>query len=459
MGPNQGIIFILMFLILIICYFAPIGVEGFSNIRIFNPQGSYRSSDTFNPGPQVDQYKIGKGIVEPGTLDELNMESVSAQFPYYKFMPEHYKDGQISLFKPDGVIVGGYVPQIIRPFDTVSATPPSNSSCKWPCYSDTKFQKWCSEDNAVNYHAMRPLVSPGKYNNNLRKLFAGIIDKEVNVGMPDKNKGAYQAVFCTETQKSIMSWLMQKIASQVKKMPEMQRNGSWKYEMFYDTDALIYQTLDNNKNTYFRIVFNLFNPLRSVSTMVSAIVFIDSGKPKLLDISFINNESMDDYINTPYGVINGHNVNNSFESVGGGIGIIQPELLGYDNTKGGVAKFEKDYMKNPNEFNWNYMNTLVEQKFNKEGFYSNVPGDNLKIEGGVPEGLKKALRTSNCKETNLMSCVTPEYTGVNAGVSGSKIVKNDGEVHNVYSDPTLIYTNKNPLSLRSIETVNGNVYI
>ena len=35
------------------------------------------------------------------------------------------------------------------------------------------------------------------------------------------------------------------------------------------------------------------------------------------------------------------------------------------------------------------MNTLEVQKFNREGFYSNVPGDNIKIEGGVPESLRK----------------------------------------------------------------------
>lgn len=482
---------ILLCSILIICYFAPLTtVDTFANIRTFDPQGSYISPDTFNPGPAVEDWRINKNLYEPGTRQGLNFPSLKTAFPYNKFLPERYNEDDIGLIKSDGVVVGGYMPQIIRPFDTVTANPSKDSNCKWPCYSDKKFQEWCSEENAINYHGMRPLVSPGQYNNNLRKLFQGIIDKmgpfkKGNDPQDNQYSKVDTAVFCTESQKSMMAWLMQKIALQVSKMPEMQRNGPWKYEMFYDTDVQMYEYVNPDKSTYFKIIFNLFNPLRSVSSMVYATIYLINGNPSLVDMDFINNESMDDYMapQNGYGPISGHNINAAFDSVGGGMDIIAPEPLGFTNTPEGQQMWEDFYKKDPNDFDWNYMNTLEVQKFNKEGFYSNVPGDNIKIDGGVPESLKKALRTSSCKEANLMSCVTPKYTGITApsaksmndgkgsidkqleklGVERSntnyQIVPLDGSVKNVYSDPSLIYTNKNPLSLRSIETASGTVFI
>jgi hypothetical protein len=476
MQKEQGIMLILICTILIICYFAPLTtVEGFGNIKMFNPQGSFVSPDTFNPGPVVEDWKINKNLYEPGTSQGLNFPSLKTSFPYNKFLPERYNDNEIGLIKSDGIIVGGYMPQIIRPFDTVTANPSKNSDCKWPCYSDKKFQQWCSEDNAINYHAMRPLISPSQYNNNLKKMFKGIIDKKGPFRSNGPNDDQYSkvdtAVFCTESQKAIMSWLMQKIALQVTKMPEMQRNGPWKYEMFYDTDVLMYQYINPDSTTYFKIIFNLFNPLRSVSTMVYATVFIVNGDPSLVDIDFVNNESMDDYMapQNGFGAITAHNVNSSFDSVGGGMDIIDPEPLGFTNTPEGQQMWEDYYKKDPNNFDWNYQNTLEVQEFNKEGFHSNVPSENIKIEGGVPESLKKALRTGNCKEANLMSCTTPKFTGImgpsakslneNKGSVEDKFAKLDGSIKNVYANPSLIYSNKNPISLRSVETVSGKVFI
>lgn len=474
---DQGIMLILMFLILIICYFSPLtDIDTFANIgtKTYNPQGSYTVNDTFNPGSDVEQWKINKNLYEPGTYQNLNFSSVQSSFPYTRFLPERYNDNDIGLIKSDGVIVGGYMPQIIRPFDSVTANPSKGSGCKWPCYSDKKFQQWCSEENAINYHAMRPLVSPSEYNANVKKLMNAIIDKTgPSRGKSGPGNNEYMAVFCTESEKAVMSWLMQKIALQVTKMPEMQRNGPWKYEMFYYTDVQMYQYTGADSTVYFKIVFNLYNPLRSVSSMVYATVYMIGNDPSLVDMDFINNESMDDYMRPQkgFGAINGHNVNPTFDSVGGGMGIVQPEPLGFDNSPEGQQMMENHYKKDPNEFDWNYMNTLEVQKFNKEGFYSNVPGDNITVDGGVPDALKKALRHSECKEANLMNCVVPKYTGVlptapsakslnnNRGSVDDQFAKLDGTVKNVYADPSLIYSNSNPLSLRSVETVSGSIYI
>jgi hypothetical protein len=480
MQKDQGIMLILVCTILIICYFAPLTtVDTFTNIkdniRKFNPQGAYVSNDTFNPGPAVEDWRINKNLYVPGSRQELNFPSLKSAFPYNKFMPERYNDDEIGLIKSDGVIVGGYMPQIIRPFDSVTANPTKGSNCQWPCYSDKKFQQWCSEENAINYHAMRPLISPGQYNDNLKNMMKSIIDKKGpfrggNGPQDNQFSKVDTAVFCTESQKAIMSWLMQKIAKYVSETPAMQRNGPWKTERFYETDTQMYQYVNPDNNTYFKIIFNLFNPLRSVSTMVYATVYLVNGNPSLVDMDFINNESMDDYMapRNGYGAITGHNVNSSLNSLGG-MGIIEPGPLGFKNTPEGQQMWEDFYKKDPNDLDWNYANTLEVMKFNKEGFYSNVPGENIKIEGGVPEGLKKALRESSCKEANLMSCVTPGYTGItapsaksmndNKGNVDDQFAKLDGSVKNVYADPSLIYSNNNPLSLRGVETVSGTIYV
>lgn len=435
---EQGIVLILLCLILIICYFTPV-----SNIDTFK-----------NIGSAVEQWKVGLNYNEPGTLNELNFSSVQSSFPYYKNMPEKYTDNKIDLIKSDGIIVGGYMPQIVRPFDSVTANPSKDSKCNWPCYSDKKFQKWCSEDNAIKYHAMRPLIGPNKYNDNLRKMMKAIIDVHMESPSDDQYSKIESAVFCTESQKTIMSWLMQKIALQVTKMPEMQRNGSWKYEMFYDTDVLLYQYINpkDPKNPYFKVLFNLYNPLRSVSTMVYATIYVNKGTPQLIDMDFINNESMNDYMDPQNGLgaINGYNLEPSH------MGIDLPGILGYDDSPNGHKLAKENYMKDPNQFDWNYKNTLEVQKFNKDGFYSNVPEENITIDGGIPDSLKQAIKTSKCKDSNLMNCVTPNFTGITTDNNYAKL---DGSIKNVYTNPNLVYSINNPISLRNVETISGNIYI
>jgi len=493
MQKDHGIMLILICIILIICYFSPDGpprsgkFENFGNIPGWNPQGSYISNDTFNPSSQVEDWQVNKSLYEPGNYNSLNFSSTQSSFPYTNNLPERYNDDNIGLIKSDGVIVGGYLPQILRPFDSITANPSKDSNCTWPCYSDKKFQGWCSEENAINYHAMRPLIAPNQYINLLRKMFKGMIDKKGPFNKKQPQDNVYTAVFCTESKTSLMSWLMQKVAVQVSKMPEMQKNGPWKSEQFYDTDVQLYQYVLPDGTTYFKIIFNLFNPLRSVATMVYATVYIVNGNPSLVDIDLVNNESMDDYMapKNGFGPINAHNINTAFESVGGGMDVIQPEPIGFPNSPKGVRMADDSWKKDPNEFDWLYQNTLEVQKFNKEGFYSNVPGDNIKIEGGVPESLKKVLRnpSNTCNEAQLMSCITPTYTGVlgvsakainssinekeigNLGIQRTnnmvnyKVAPLNGEVHNTFDTPRLIYDVKKPISLRNVETPSGTIFI
>lgn len=484
---DQGIMLVLICSILIICYFAPLSnIDTFVNV--FNPQGSYISQSTFinNPPSSVENWRINKNLYEPGPEGSLSMYNVQNQFPYNKPTEEFFTNGKINLIKSDGVILGGYMPQILRPFDSVTANPTPGSDCKWPCYSDRKFQQWCSEENAINYHAMRPLISPNEWNRLLKKMFGIMKDKVGPYCKKTPESDKFTAVFCTESQNDIMVWLMQKVALAVSKMPEMQKNGPWKEERFVELDVSMYQYINPDSSIYFKVIFNLFNPLRSVATLVCATVFIVDGKPSLVDIDFVNEGSMDDYMKPQngFGPITGYNISNFNKK-----NIESPDHIGFDVSPEGRQLWEDFYKKDPNQFDWNYMNTLEVQKFNKDGFYSNVPEENVSIEGGVPDSLKRLLRDreNTCNTDNLMSCMTPGYTGITgvsaktlngkfpevsmetANLKRTEFAPLDGNVKNVYADPTIIFssnkngingTNQNgAINLRQIETPSGLIYI
>jgi hypothetical protein len=86
-----------------------------------------------------------------------------------------------------------------------------------------------------------------------------------------------------------MNWLMQRVAIAVEKIPQMHKNGSWKIERFYWTDARLYNYMDNLGNTFYRVLFNLFNPLRSVGTEVEAVIYrTKDGKLMVPYMGFVN---------------------------------------------------------------------------------------------------------------------------------------------------------------------------
>lgn len=343
----------------------------------------------------------------------------------------------IQLVKSDGVTVGGYRHQIVRPFDSVSD---EGSGCNGPCYTERKYQTWCDENNAINYYGMRPIISYQTYLNNVQKMFNRIKD---NIKVPDIIEPQYTTVFCTETQKFIMSWLMGKIALAVSKMPEMQRNGPWKSERFYETDVSMFQFIKDSLNIY-QVLFNLYNPLRSTSTQVVAKILIKDNNPYLVDIRFVSESNMTDYQYgaNGFGPINGHNVssNSSFKASN----IVPFEPLGLPDSPEGMKEYAKNYMNDPNQFDWTYQNTLEVQKFNKYGFHSNNPNDNISIKGGVPDSLKGALAA--CPESMLSDCFTPAFTGFMGSVQKSndsiELKKVNGQPKNVYAYPRLVYSLK-----------------
>lgn len=371
--------------------------------------------------------------------------------------------GPIKLVNSDGVPLGAYRHQIIRPFDSVSANPDPSSGCKWPCYSDKKYQKWCSEENAIRYHAMRPIITPDDYNNNLKKMFEKMIDVSVHVPYDDLFEDIDVRVFCKESQKEIMSWLMKKVAEAVNKMPEMQRNGSWGSENFYESGVVMYQYLKGTES-YIKVLFDLYNPLRSTAVWVVATIFIQKDKgitePKLISMEFVNEGTMTDYTEpmNGYGPISGEELQSSSKQGQGRGQIKNFTPLGVDNSPEGYKKWELEQVNNP-DIEWNYMNTLPVKKFNNKGFYSNVKDDNITIEGGIPDSLKNTLKNtpSSCKNSQLSACEVPKFTGIMRDTTN--FVKVDGNTKNLLNNPMVTYSLDSEIKGRSVETPNGIIYV
>lgn len=301
-----------------------------------------------------------------------------------------------------GNIVNGYQPFIIRPNDTTSYQKRTDNGtlCSWPMFDgNNNKQKWCNEENAIKYHAMRPLKTPKTYNQWLEQLFTIITNPGNSVTKLLESK-LYPKVYCSsgslydglDEKKVIMSWLMKKVAVGVNKIPAMKKNSTWGNEQFHYTDAELYAFTTNPKGyttpqdtDVFKILFNLYNPLRSTSTMVEAVVVSPYRPPNvssqyiLAKMGFVSQGEWD-----------------------------ETKIKGYDLPRSnGDIGIEINQVTSTDPFGWNYGNTLSIQEFNKYGFFD--PGNNVTIEGGVPESLKKALQQHNNKM--LLEPVSVDFKG------------------------------------------------
>lgn len=297
----------------------------------------------------------------------------------------------------EGTLPANYTPIILRPRNSVTAEP-TDSDCTWPCYSDRKYQQWCSESNAINYYGMRPVMQPDDYHKLLSNMFKKLIFFNNVHTVPTE----YEYVNCTDYKESLMEWIMKKINHYVSITPEMHKNGPWKTEQFYYTDVDLYKS-----ENYFKIVFNLYNTLRSTSTLVYAIIYNKHPIIEVIDFNFVNN-------------------------------------VDHSNKINGIADYKNEH---PDVIEWNYMNTLPVQKFDRTGQYSNNYKDNIVIEGGIPESLREKIR--NCKEETI-PCIVPGFTGILA--PSAKLATIDGTIKDVHLNPKLVYD-------RNIEKVEGVVYV
>lgn len=322
-----------------------------------------------------------------------NFENIN---DYFSNMPGILKsDGQVlfntnqALYNKDHVsISNGYQPSIIRPINNATF----KEYCLEPCYTKNKWTKWCSKEDAVNYYGMRPLVTYNTYNEWLQALFKQISqpgDSVTNI----LNENLVPFMYCTtdnpledlDDKTRIMRWIMNRVAEGVNQLPELQNNGPWKVERFYDTDVDMYVFISENTGArVYKITFNLYNPLRSTSTMVDAVVIEENdNEPHLIKMEFINDDSLN---------------------------IDSPKAFS-------LNPFDINNIENTEYLNWNYKNVLHDRKFNRFGFFEKE--ENIEIQGGVPQEFENI---DSPLGTYLSGCGVVEFNGTKC--SGEKIPNN-----------------------------------
>lgn len=255
------------------------------------------------------------------------------------------------LTKNQSAIINGYQNSIIRPDITPSFSDPE--PCTYPCYTDSKFQKYCNTEDAVNYYGVRVLITPEQYDSMIQKLFDTIVEPGNSV-TNIMNKPLTPTIYCDvsnphedyDDKSRIMNWLMDRIALGVTQIPELNNNGPWKSERFFHTDSEVYSFITSDKDHVYNVLFNLYNPLRSTSTAVEAIIVEENqGIARLVKMNTVNQKDNPD---APRGFDWG-----------------QSETIQ-------TTEFPE----------WNYMNTLDVKEFNQFGFYN--PPTNIQINSGIP---------------------------------------------------------------------------
>lgn len=428
MNKEEGICIALLSAILAICFFSPNYSECFKNFEFFNSDSWALDRQHFGWVGESDPDKNYKGPQR-----QLNEKNLQAGFPYYntkklkQSMENGTRDAGINDYT--GPIVNGYQPSIIRPPDFTGhrKSTADGTACSWPCYSGSKNQEWCNEDDAINYYAMRPLVTPKNYNGWLTNLFNVIVTPGNSVVKLLDSK-LVPKIFCSDTttgergpfsiedeQQKLMKWLMERIAGGVNKIPQMKKNASWVNEEFHHTDVNMYAfEADDGKGSVYKVIFNLYNPLRSTSTLVEAVVISPNNRGYVLaKMDFVNKGEWDSTnMNLPEGM-RGYNLPKA-----------NGDLVIDTNSPG---------LPNSTLLHWNYANTLNIQEFNEFGYYEH--GKNLEIKGGVPDSLKSAI--SKYEGKMLLECGVPRFTGINSETD--KVVRNNGIAQVVKNNPMLIY--------------------
>ena len=348
----------------------------------------------------------------------------------------------IRLYNDYQGIINGYSPFIVRPIDTVHVPGDISrgsfigDSCNWPCYADSNYQQWCSEENATKYQAMRPLITNEKYEQNLHKLFKAIVDPWISKGFYRPDNMTVTPVFCSNSKEALKIFLSLIIAEGVKKVPELQRNGSWAIEQFYITDPDVYQFIDPIGFMYYNIVFNLYNPLRSASTIVETTLIINNSYNPKYPVSMDNLQFIPVYLNF---------VNTMKDKSGiKGYNDLESEI----DSSGGPASMNVD---------WNYGNTLLKQEFNTFGFFE--PDKNIKIHSTLPHSLRRKIKDfQEQSDSYLLGCAGPKYNGVtmdfdpNSKKLSYNASLNNGTQQNVMANQNLIYDV--PLVLNKNETLS-----
>lgn len=351
----------------------------------------------------------------PGPANELNLlGGIQSSFPWMAPQDPSPLNKPIQTITKEGNIVSGYSPSILRPFDDVYVPrkTPDGHDCSWPCYAGSKYQKWCSKENAIGYYGMRPLVDPKDYNGWLINMFNYLVDPGHEASKL-LTTDLTPMVYC-DNEKTIMDWLMGRIQEAVLAIPQLQNNGSWKFEQFYPTDTQLYAFKGRTEGRdvfVYKIIFNLYNTLRSTATLVECVI-LDSGESyRIAKFGFV---SLGDWEVT----------NDNLPM--GGYNLGRPGME--PNINLNSARIPVGDVND-----WIYGNTLVNQKFNEYGFYE--PGLNCTVEAGVPDSLLTQLKM--CENSMLSTCEVTKYSGQTT----NGIVNPGNMPVMVKNNPNYIYTN------------------
>lgn len=322
---------------------------------------------------------------------------------------------KIQTVKSDHITVGGYSHSILRPPDTVHVPRDIRYSngvvkqCDWPLFSPKGHQQWCNEDVAIGYYAMRPIVSPDTYQEWLVTLFRAL--ETPNPEIDTLLSGELSPNMFCGSQEDVMRWLMGRIDQIVHQLPQFQKNGSWKYEQFYNTDVQFYSFATQESDrpiAIYKIVFNLYNTLRSISTLVTCTIVNNGENLYVHQMGFVSDTNK----HTPYE----------------GFNIGTPKYgVGVDSGLRDIG------------FGWDYGNTLESQKFNEVGFFD--PLRNVTIEGGIPDSLRSKIRDATKVPGILPIPQTIGLTGVSVD---NKIVTNTGQPQWVRADMGVTYSGSGP---------------
>ena len=326
------------------------------------------------------------------------------------------------------------------------ADDPDITFCNTPCSYASNYQQWVSEDNAIKYHAMRPILQPDQYNDLLKKMFNMIVmqqslqsgnnfqqgnstaelNKVLNVNDWSKTseiKDNRLRIFCEVTQENVMKYIMDKVDRTVVQIPEFTKNSSYKYEIFSFVDPEMYQF-----DKYFKVIFMLHNYLRSVTTLVYVIFKINNSASAgnnnytIIYMDFVDNQGV--WKSNGADMVNG----------------ILP------SNQGSQIDSESYYDRPvPSVVEWNVANSLIKNQFNKFGYYED--GSNIVVNASMSDKMRQNVKNyeDNAK-SYLLPCTSYGFNGQKINNDGSVSITNPLKNNTnkaVYNNMAVVY-NVNP---------------
>ena len=164
------------------------------------------------------------------------------------------------------------------------------NTCLFPFTNNKKYNT-CNKEVAVYQYADRMIMTADEYLIMIKKLLNDLSKKNINVANITNDK--LKEIYYNGDRAYITDFLNREINKLIQSNDYLQHNGSWKYEYFNTSDPNIWyykidnydKKIKNAPNTFnlFKIIYTLYNPLRSAST--SCLVFITEISNKL-DIQY-----------------------------------------------------------------------------------------------------------------------------------------------------------------------------